>query len=130
MSAARRTVFRRSPVGWAGTGTVRVYGARGAACAAVPPRSSDDSREDSRDVRRPDWAPPSAPRSLALAAMLPRLTSGDEIVLTAPRDGQHALLLEGADDADDLGLRLLDRPRADRAQQLDLLGEVLGRALG
>src|SRR4051812_48677094 len=95
------------------------------ACRAAPPRS----RTPSRAARWPDCAPRSAPRSY-LAAMLPRLTSGDELIVASARDGQGALLLEGADDTHDLGLRLLDRAGAHRAEQLDLLGQVLGGALG
>src|SRR5215212_1669970 len=59
-----------------------------------------------------------------------RTPSRDELIFLSAGQREDALLLERADDADDLGLRLLDRAGAHRAEQLDLLVEVLGGTLG
>src|SRR5215207_4415725 len=59
-----------------------------------------------------------------------RTPSRDELIVLSTGQREDALLLERSDDADDLGLGLLDRARTDRAEQLDLLDEVLGGALG
>src|SRR5829696_8255077 len=75
------------------------------------------------------------PRSrygVARSAPLPRsrTPSRDELIVLSTGQREDALLLERADDTDHLGLGLLDRAGADRAEHLDLLGQVLGRALG
>src|SRR4051795_2187317 len=83
----------------------------------------------------------SAPRFLgnfaaaALSATAPRITglrgSGDELIgLAAALDLDLAGVLERADHTDDLGLGLLDHLDLDRAEQVDLLDEVLPAALG
>src|SRR6478672_10176033 len=59
-----------------------------------------------------------------------RTPSRDELIFLSTGQREDALLLERADDADDLGLGLLDGARADRAEQLDLLVEVLGGPRG
>src|SRR3954447_13524452 len=57
-------------------------------------------------------------------------TSADELIVIPPPDHDLARLLEGADDLDDLGLRLLDLAQAYRAEHVDLVDEVLGGAFG
>src|SRR5215207_11573221 len=59
-----------------------------------------------------------------------RTPSRDELIVLSTGQREDALLLERADDADDLGLGLLDGPGTHRAEQLDLPVEVLGGALG
>src|SRR5512143_439593 len=68
----------------------------------------------------------------ARAASGPRSSapSRDELIVASARQRQDTLLLERADDRDDLGLCLLDGAGTHRAEHLDLLGEVLGCPLG
>src|SRR5882762_4981724 len=60
----------------------------------------------------------------------PRIRFSDDQFIAASRHVDLAGLLERADDAHDAVLRLFDRLELDRSEELDLLGEVGGRALG
>src|SRR5690349_10841139 len=69
----------------------------------------------------------------AFSATAPRITgrSGDELIgLAAALDLDLAGVLQGADDTDDLRLRLLDHLDLDRAEQVHLLEQVLPAAFG
>src|SRR5690349_20143587 len=60
---------------------------------------------------------------------VPRATCSDDGFIVRPRENDLAGFFERPDHAHDRALRLLDRLEADRPEQLDLLVEVLRRAL-
>src|SRR5690349_23459806 len=59
----------------------------------------------------------------------PRERLSDDQFIATPRHVELTGLFERADDTHDAGLRLFHGLELDRAEQLDLLGEVRGRAL-
>src|SRR6478752_10498408 len=60
----------------------------------------------------------------------PRMRFSDDQFIAASRHVDLAGLFERPDDAHDAVLRFLDGLELDRSEQLDLLGQVGGRALG
>src|SRR5882762_1369210 len=60
----------------------------------------------------------------------PRMRFSDDQFIAASRHVDLTRLLERADDAHDAVLRFLDRLELDRSEELDLLCEVRGGALG